>query len=116
MNMKQTILILGGILLLANIIAGMMLSSYQWANVGYTSLVICITTCFLLASCQNRMKDGFKPALILLYMIIGIVQFILLALMPAILTDNWYLITSLILFVFDVIVLILAKQLSIKNL
>lgn len=68
----------------------------------------------MLASCQGGMKDGFKPALILLYMIVGAIQFILLAIMPATITDNWYLIVALILLTVEVIVLILSKQLSSK--
>ena len=112
MNMKQTIIILGFLLLAMNLIAGLILSSYQWVNIGLTSVVIGLTTCLMLMASRKSIKDGFKPALILLYIIVGTLQFILLASMPATVTDNWYLITALLLLVVEVIAFIISNQLS----
>lgn len=113
-SMKQTILILGSLLLVFNFIAGAILSSYHWANVVYTTIAIVVVIFFLLASARQNIKDGFKPALMLFYMVVGIMQFILLAIMPSLLTDNWYLIASLILLGMETIVWLLCRQLSTK--
>lgn len=112
--MSKSIIYIALSIEIINLLVGLIVSSYQWANVVFTSLAVCITTYLMLVSCQGGMKDGFKPALLLTFMIVGAIQFILLAIMPLTITDNWYLIASLGLLAFEVIVLILSKQLSSK--
>ena len=63
--MKQLILTLGIILLLANIALGVIVNAFETFNLFFSCGVIVYTTIILLATCIVNMKDAFKVSLLL---------------------------------------------------
>lgn len=110
--MKQTIIIIGIILCVLNLLIGLILSAYGWQNVVCSTMAIIATTVFSLMGISTSMKDGFKLGLLLLFSVVGLIQFLLAALMPSTFTDNWCLIAILLLLLAEVATLIITHKVS----
>lgn len=112
--MKKITLIIGGILLLTNILTGLVITSYQSFNVFVTSIVI-ITTTFLvyLLKCL-ALKDAFYISLTTIFSIIGLTAFSLGIFTPQRFVNNWYLIVIFLLMAFEGITLLIVNQISKK--
>ena len=102
--MKNLSLIIGLILLALNIIAGFLLSAYQTHSLVITSIIIAVTTLLNHCSSRLRLKDAFKISLPFLFSVFGVVEFILGFFVKKELTDDYYLISILVLFVIQVII------------
>lgn len=110
--MKQTIFIIGIILCVLNLLIGLILSAYGWQNVVCSTMAIIATTIFFLLGTSTSVKDGFKLGLILLFSVVGLIQFLLAAFMPSTFIDNWCLIAILLLLVIEVVILIITQKVS----
>ena len=102
--MKNLSLIIGLIVLALNITAGLLLSAYQTHSLVITSIIIAVTT--LLNHCSGRfsLKDAFKISLPFLFSVFGVVEFILGFFVSKELTDDYYLISILVLLFVQVII------------
>ena len=110
--MKQTIITLGIILCVLNLLVGLILSAYGWQNVVCSTMAVIVTTAFSLMGISTSIKDGFKLRLLLLFSVVGLIQFLLAALMPSTFTDNWCLIAILVLLVVEIAIFIITKKVS----
>lgn len=70
--MKQIIIVIGIILLVANLLFGLILSSYEVFNLFVSSLVIVATTALLFCLNVVTLKDGFKISLHVLFPILEV--------------------------------------------
>lgn len=113
--MKKAILITSAILLTFNIIFGLILSSYDWFNVAVSSGIIILTVFLCLLADRATIKDGFKVSLLVLFFIIGLIQYILAVFMPSAFTDNWIFIAIIVLFGIEAILLTCANIVSKKS-
>ena len=108
---NKTILCIGGVLALLNLLAGLILSNYDLVNIAVTTVIIIITTVVLLrVNSFTELKDGFKVSLNFIIPTIGIIQYIFALFMPNRITDNWYLIILLILLAFEMMLLLITKS------
>ncbi len=112
--MKKAILITSAILLALNLIFGLVLSSYDWFNVAVSSGIIILTVSLCLLADRAVIKDGFKVSLLILFSIIGLIQYILAVFMPLAFTDNWIFIAIIVLFGIEAIMLTGASIVSDK--
>lgn len=112
--MKKAIFITSAILLALNLIVGLVLSSYDWFNVAVSSGVIILTVFLCLIADRATIKDGFKVSLLVLFFIIGLIQYILAVFMPSAFTDNWIFIAIIVLFGIEAIMLTGASIVSDK--
>lgn len=110
--MKQVIVFIGIILLLLNVLIGY--SIYEKFNLLLTSGTIVWTTLALCLTYGRGIKDGFKVALSMLFMLFGIADFTLAIFAPKEFENNPMLMSLIVLFAIQVILLFVINTVSRK--
>lgn len=110
--MKQVIVFIGIILLLLNVLIGY--SNYEKFNLLLTSGTIVWTTLALCLTYGRGIKDGFKVALTMLFMLFGIADFTLAIFAPKEFGNNPILMSLIVLFAIQVILLFVINTVSRK--
>lgn len=110
--MKQVIVFIGVILLLLNVLIGY--SIYTKFNLWLTSGTIVWTTLALCLTYGGGIKDGFKIALTMLFMLLGIAEFVLAIFAPTGLGNNPMLVSLIVLFAIQIILLFVINTVSRK--
>ena len=110
--MKNLTLIIGGIALTLNLLFGFLLSGFEPFNVGFTSIVIVLTTLLIFLLRIVPMKDGYVIGLGFLFLLLGIVEYILGLVSQLEITDNGYVIASIILLAFQTGILLICSSIS----
>ena len=112
--MKKVIILSCMVLLIANLLFGAILSSYGRCNVALSSSVILVTGILLFLTDTINLEDGYKVSLMLLFAIVGVLEFILSLIAPNRFTDNWWLILVIGLMAAEAILLIITNTVSNK--
>ena len=112
--MKNITLIIGGTLLVVNLIIGLLLSVYPLFNMCFTSMVIISTTLLLYLLCKIKMNDGFVIGLYSFFSFMGFIEMILGIISQDSLRDNGYLVAVVILIALQGIALTICNMVS-KN-
>jgi hypothetical protein len=112
--MKNLTLIVGGIALALNLLFGVLLSGYSWFNVGFTSIVIILTTLLIYLLRVLPMKDGFVIGLSFFFLLMGIVELILGFVSRPTVTDNGFVIATVLMLAFEAVLLIICSSISKK--
>jgi len=110
--MKNITLIVGVILLVANILFGLILMVYPTLNCALNCVVIAATTALLYAMRCIHLRDAFYVSLSMIFTFFGFVEFMLGLFAPEKFQDNWYLIVVILLLVFEGIVLTITNIIS----
>lgn len=113
--MKKVILFSSVALLVANILAGLLLSAYDTFNVVASSIIVVLTAVLLYATTAIQIKDAFRVSLNIIFAFIGLTLYIMMLFAPHHIKDNWAVIVSIVLFIIEIIVLYLANWISKKN-
>lgn len=103
--MKQAILTLGTIFLLANLAFGLVLDSFDMFNVLMSSGTIIFTTAVLMSIELIKMKDGFKVPLHVINSICGIVEYIIALVAKNDLSNNWFFVLLIVIVAFQLMLL-----------
>lgn len=114
--MKKTILFVTIAVLVVNIVAGLLLSSYHTFNVLATSLVIAFTATLMYITECITMKDAFRVSLPFAFAFLGLVIFLLILFSEPQLQDNWRVIVSLIILLMEAVILYITHRVSKYNL
>ena len=112
--MTKTIIYIGIVLTVCNLLAGLLLSSFGGVNLAISTLAIVITVILILLVQNMRFRNGFKVSLSFILPVIGLVQYLLAVIMPCRIEDNGYLIVAVALLIVEVIILIATNQTSNK--
>lgn len=110
--MKNLILIIGGIILLLNLVIGLIFSVYKPFNVGLNSAVIIVNTLMLYSLSVVQIKDGFKISLTFLFLIAAAIEFILALFVPNSWENNIALTILILLFTAQIILYTIAYYVS----
>ena len=110
--MKNLTLVIGGIILLLNLVIGMIFSSYKPFNIGLNSAVIVVNTLMLYSLGVAQIKDGFKISLSFLFLIAAAIEFIQALFVPETLGNNVALTMLIILFTGQVVLYAIAYFVS----
>ena len=110
--MKKTILFATLAVLVVNILAGLLLSSYHTFNMLATSLVIVLTTTLMYITEYITMKDAFRVSLPFVFAFLGLVMFLLMLFSKHQLQDNWCVAVSLVLLLIEALVLYITYRIS----
>ncbi len=110
--MKKYIYYIASAILIANILIGVILSSYSFANVCISSFVIIVTTLLLIVVQTCALKDAFKISLSFIYLLIGVLEFILSLFSPQQFNDNWFIIAFIILSILEGTILLISKYIT----
>ena len=111
--MKKAIII-GCCLLVTNILLGILISKYAFFNMCLNSIVIIITTVLIAVLDRIYLSTAYKISLYFIFGIIGIVEYICGFFSKGTLTDNWVIITDLILLALQVLIIIVTNTITTK--
>jgi hypothetical protein len=111
--MKKNFLMLGGIAVLINTSAGLLLSSYPQFNLIFTDFSIILTSLFVWGAYKLKMSDGFKIGFTLLFALTGLLRFIFALLSVDHLKDNFLFLLFIILISIEALCLFVGS--SLKN-
>lgn len=103
--MKQIIITLGIIFLLANISFGLVLDSFETFNLLISSGVIVFITAILLSVEFIRMKGGFKIPLYVINSICGIIEYIIALAAKDDISNNWFYVALIVIVAFQLVLL-----------
>jgi hypothetical protein len=110
--MKNLTLTIGGIALALNLLFGVLMSGYSWFNVGFTSIVIILTTLLIYLLRVVPMKDGFVIGLAFFFLFLGIVEFILGLISESSMTDNGIVVATIIMLAIQIGILLICSSIS----
>lgn len=110
--MKQIIIVI--ILLVANLLFGLILPSYEVFNLFVSSLVIVATTALLFCLNVIILKDGFKISLHVLFSILGAIEFVLSLFSSKTFENNWFLLSIVLSLAVQSIILLITNKVSTK--
>ena len=112
--MKKTILFATLAVLVVNILAGLLLSSYHTFNWVATSVVVLLTAALMYITETITMKDAFRVSLPFTFVFLGVVMFLLMLFSKHQLQDNWCVIVSLVILLVEAVVLYVTHRVSIQ--
>lgn len=110
--MKQTILTIGGLLLVLNVLLGLMLSSYQSFNMLLNCGVIILNTLLLLWIGEMELKDGFKVSFNVLFPLVSLIEVFVVTFAPQRWEDNGALLFVVLMLAFQIILIIISHYTS----
>ena len=88
------------------------MSGYNWFNVGYTSIVIILTTLLIYLLRALPMKDGYVIGLSFFFLLLGVVEFILGLISRPVISDNGIVIATVLMVAFQAVLLIICSSIS----
>ena len=97
-----------------NLLLGTIFSSYGNINLAISSAVVVITGLLLYLADMIFLRDGYRVSLMLIFLVGGLLEFILSLIAPNRLVDNWWLMLIIILMGSKSILLIVTNTVS-KN-
>lgn len=110
--MKKGLYLFGAILLVANILIGLITTSYETFNWILSSVVIIATIVLLGWLSSSSLRDAFKISLSFLFSFLGLVEYILAIVAPSQFADNWYLIVIVGLIIIESLFVIASNKAS----
>lgn len=110
--MKNTLLIIGIILVAINAICALIISDYSWVNAGASSVVIILNLFFLCRVCTVGLKDGYKYSLSVFLPILGVIEFLCSAFSAPQFEDNYGFVAALCLIVLQILCLLACNKVS----
>lgn len=112
--MKNTILILGSLALVVNVLLGLLLSRYSNFNMEVNCGVIVLNTALLYCLWQFNLRDAFRISFSFLFSFLGIAELFLGCFMPQKLEDNGYLIAIIAILFVEIALFVITNILSNK--
>lgn len=113
--MKRSIFLIGSILVIVTLLLGLIISAYGCINLIASTVILVLTVVvLLLVNGRMNLKDGYVVSLNILILIIGLIQYLTTIFMPNRFSDNWGLITLLVLTAIEAILLVAANSISTK--
>jgi len=110
--MKKVIVLIGVILLIANIIFGLILTKYQMFNICTNCIVIFVNSLLLYCLQELKIKQAFTISLSFMFSVLGVVEFVLGSIAPKQFENNWYLLIVIVLLAFEGIFLVITHKTS----
>lgn len=103
--MKQIVVTLGAIFLLANLAFGLVLDSFDAFNLLMSSGTIIFTTAVLVSIEFIKIKDGFKVPLYVINSFCGIVEYIIALVAKNDISNNWFYVLLIVIIAFQLVLL-----------
>lgn len=110
--MKHITIILGLLIIAANLLFGHIMNSYPWHTAVVTSVALVIEIIMLLLVSCVPMKDAFRASLNILFPAIALIQFITLLYVPDEGFDSACYVVAIVLFLLQVLLLLATNHVS----
>ena len=104
----KKILVVAGATLVVNLLAGLLLTAYPWANVCFTSVAILVNTLFMALLFGCNAESTHRLSLGIVYLIVGVFEYFSGLFAPSLLQNNWWVITFIVLTAIQVVLTFLA--------
>lgn len=112
--MKKIILILGSLALIVNALLGLLLSKYDYFNMGVNCGVIVLNSVLLFCLWQFNLRDAFRISFSFLFSVLSIAELVLGCLMTQKLEDNGYLIAIIAILFVEIALFVITNIMSNK--
>ena len=112
--MKNSILLIGGIIAFLNTVIGLVASGYSGFNMVFADVSILISTGIIYCIFQSTIADGFKIGLGLVFFITGLVRFLSAVFSSEDIEDNGAVIVFVLILSVEAILLFVSAKLSKK--
>lgn len=112
--MKNSILLIGGIIAFLNTVIGLVASGYSGFNMVFADVSILISTGIIYYLFQSTIADGFKIGLGLVFFITGLVRFLSAVFSSEDIEDNGAVIVFVLILSVEAILLFVSAKLSKK--
>lgn len=103
--MKQVIITLGIIFLLANLAFGLVLDSFDMFNLLMSSGTIVFTMGALMSIEIIKIKDGFKVPLYIMNSICGVIEYIIALVAKNDMSNNWFYVLLIVIVALQLVLL-----------
>lgn len=110
--MKNIILTLGAICIVANLLIGLIVTAYPLFNVCLNTAVLVLNTLLLYALAASSVKDGFKVSMFFLFPLCSIIEYIFGLFASSSFENNWYLILTILLLLMEGIIFTIVRVIS----
>lgn len=110
--MKNSILLIGGIIAFLNTVIGLVVSGYSSFNMVFADVSILISTGIIYYLFQSAIADGFKIGLCLVFFITGLVRFLSAVFSSEEIEDNSAVIVFVLILSVEAILLFVSAKLS----
>ncbi len=110
--MKHINLVIGGILLILNVLIGLIVSTYSTFNLCLTSGIIVLSFALIELLKHSKLRDAFRVSLTVIFAFLMIVCLILGVLSPETFKDNGYIISIFAILSVELIILLTASFIS----
>ena len=105
---------IGVLIISLNLLFGVLISAYSWINVLMNSCVIVTLFSLLLYLRRVNIHNTIKLSYRLLFIFVGILEYVLCIFAPRTLENNWFIIVFLIFTTTKLLAILLAKNLKKK--
>jgi hypothetical protein len=112
MNKNSIIITLGISIILANSLAGLILSFYSLFNWLISDFIILINTFLLIIFVNRKIIDGFKIGITLIFTLLTLLQFVMSIFMKSTFQNNYLLIGIIFIYLTQFSLGIISKYLS----
>ncbi len=113
--MKKVILISGGLMILLNVILSLVIEVYSSMAMLQGCAVVMISTIILILVQCLKLSDAYRYSLNTLFSIATIGEWLTAFFAPNELTNNWFVIVALIIFVLEVLLLVASNSITTIN-
>ncbi|MCC8120035.1 MAG: hypothetical protein LIP09_15010 [Bacteroidales bacterium] len=110
--MKSYNLIVALLFLLLNLLAGYIITSYEWINVGLTSVVILVNFIYMYIADVSHLSDGFRIGLTYCTWFFTVAEFFLGIFSPSKIEDNYVILVMGGLFILQMAIFFTVKQVN----
>lgn len=113
--MRSLSFIVSILLIIVNVLAGLIITTYFLENVIMSSCVLFINAMLLWIVGNSNMKDAFKVSFYILFSLLCLIEFILAVLAPAKWVNNLYLVAIIVCFAIQAILVFAAIKTTQHN-
>lgn len=112
MNKNSIIITLGISIILANSLAGIILSFYSLFNWLMSDFIILINTFLLILFVNQKNRDGFKIGILLFFAVSTLLQFMMSIFMKITFQNNYFLIGIIFIYLIQFSLIVITKHIS----
>jgi hypothetical protein len=112
--MKNSFLLLGGLLVLINSAIGLIFSSYNPFNMVMADVSLILSTALIHGAYISKMADGFKIGFTVVFAITGVIRFICSVVSPEQFTNNIPLLVFIVFFSVECLMFFVGNNLKNK--
>lgn len=114
--MKKVILVASGLMIIINVVLSLILETYSVPVMIQGCAVVIVGAVMLLLAQLPKLSDAYRYSLTALFSVTTIGEWVVSFFAPRVVSNNWFVIVAIALFVFEVSLLVASNFISNINL